>query len=428
MKIIVAAVSGAHFNHTLHYRYTDIGEVLGFLAQKRPDDVIEFYDSLAYEIESNLLRTIASGIDIVIFFVDVASAAATLKIATIIRIIDPDIHILAYGKATLRIPQYFTRPPFNAVYISGDQEAAILSYLQYREEGTVPKGVWCAHSASGNPGGVRLHPEEWGYPMLSKLPLPHYRRIARAKDIPFELSVYPSKGCPDRCYYCDASWHEGVQDRRRNPVELLEWTAWAVQTFGFDCVQMHSTNFCAIPEWVELFCRSYRSAQAHFKWTCCTHPATLTRDLVRNMADAGCLRIGIGIENMRDASSAGPKASLQHMQRIAQWIDEAGIACKAYIMAGMPGQTERDLLYTYLKVLALKWIPRVSTYTPFHELTHLSVETLDQMDLSLYDRKSFLGHTDIPPATMLKLAIRFPGAETWAHKRYEQLLNDKGKP
>ena len=196
MNIIVAVVSGAHFNHTLHYRYTDIGEVLGFLAQKRPSDVIKFYDSFAYEIESNLLRAIASGVDIVIFFVDIASAAATLRIAEMTRAIVPDVQILVYGKATLRIPQYFTRPPFNAVYVSGDQEAAILSYLQYMEEGTAPQGVWYSHSASEYHEGVRLNPDEWVYPLLSKLPLQHYRRIAKAKDIPFELSVYPSKGCP----------------------------------------------------------------------------------------------------------------------------------------------------------------------------------------------------------------------------------------
>jgi hypothetical protein len=422
MNILVAAVSGANFNHTLHYRYTDVGEVLSFLQQQRPQDTITFYDSLAYQIEWNLLRAIASDIDVVIFFADVASAPATLHLATLARDIVPDVKMMVYGKATLRIPHYFTRPPFDAVYIGGDQEAALLSYLTYLDGGPAPCGVWCARYGATQPEGIRLAAANWGYPLLAKLPLTAYRDIAAAKDIPFELSVYPSKGCPYRgCDYCDAALHEGQKDRRRHPEELLLWTAEAVQTYGFACVQMHSTNFCVNPAWVEQFCEVYQSAHLTFPWTCCTRPNTLNREIIQTMAQSGCVRIGIGIETIPDNAPVGVKTSLAQLEAIACWIAEAGISCKAYMMAGMPGQTECDLLYTYLTTVHMNFIPRVSTYTPFHQLRQLTVETLDRLDLARYDRKSFLGTTEISAATILKLVLQMPDIVPWAAARYAHL-------
>ncbi len=426
MKTIVAAISGARFNHTLHYRYADVGEVLAYIVRNRPDDTVEFYDNFAYEIDWNLLRALSSGVDAVVFFVDVPSAPSVLRLARMAREIAPALHIVAFGKATLAMPAYFTRAPFDAVYLSGDQEAAVLSCLNFLDGGDAPSGAWCSRDAAQHQVGIRLEVPQWEYPLLAKLPLEHYRRIAVAKGIPFEMSVYPSKGCHHQCPYCDASLHEGLEDRRRDPEELLDWAESAVREYGFELVQMHSANFAADPQWVSMFCSQYRAKQNAFRWTCCTRPETLTRDMIHDMAHAGCARIGIGVESIHHASCEGIKTSAAQLEEISPWIAESTLSCKAYIMAGMPGQTERDLLHTYLFALRLQMTPRVSTYTPFHMLHALDASALDRMDLSHYDRKSFHPETNIPYSSILKLVLRPPGVEQWAQERHDQILRNEG--
>jgi anaerobic magnesium-protoporphyrin IX monomethyl ester cyclase len=425
MNILVIAAARSRFNYTLHYRYTDVGEVLGYLAQKRPQDTVTFYDSLAYEIDWYVLRAVAAGIQVLIFFTDVSSAPVTYRLAQMARAVQPEVKIVVYGKAPLCIPQYFTRAPFDAVYVEGDQEAALLSYLDYLEGGALPKGIWCAQLPDQKIAGVRLSADEWGYPDLERLPLADYRRIARVKGIPFELSVYPSKGCSHLdCGYCDAPRLEGLKDRRRDPQQLLSWIAKAIRDYGFEYVQMHSTNFCAAPDWVEQFCAAYQAGRYQFKWTCCARVDAVSASLAQAMAKAGCERIGLGVETLLYADApqqVSVKTSITRLEQVAVMLHDAGLKGKAYMMAGIPGQSEVDLLFTYLAIRRLKLIPRVSTYTPFQDLHGLSVSALQQLDLERYDRKSFLPEGGIPAATILKLILRPPDVDAWVQERFDSL-------
>jgi radical SAM superfamily enzyme YgiQ (UPF0313 family) len=185
---------------------------------------------------------------------------------------------------------------------------------------------------------------------------------------------------------------------------------------------MHSANFCADHDWVERFCRVYREERCAFPWTSCTRIDQLDPSLIHIMAGAGCIRIGLGVETLSFMKERGPKATIRKLAKVVSWLDEGGIAAKAYIMAGYPGQTELDLLHTYLTCQELNLVPRVSTYTPFQELERLSLRDLERIDLSTYDRKCFLPGSGIPHTTILRLAVRASGVETWAKDRYRELL------
>ena len=427
MKVLFYAAPGSGFNHTLHYRYTDVGEVLGYLSRRRPADRFGFLDGLACPVEWRLLREAADA-DLLVLFADIPSSPSLLRLARYIRAVAPGVRIAVYGKATVRIPAYFSRPPIDAVHVDGDPEPALFAYLAHLDGGPVPPGIQLVDGPPAPPG-IRLHPGEWGFPELSALPLDDYRRVARAKEIPFELSVYPSKGCPHtECRYCDAPRYEGTGDRRRDPEALIRWTDQAVTQYGFDCVQMHSPSFAADPDWIAEFRRSYRQARAGFKWTCCTRTDTLTGESVERMARAGCIRIGIGVETIPFGRNRGPKSTIEDLTEVARMTRAAGVTVKAYIMAGMPGQTERDLLYTYRVCRSLGFIPRVSAYTPFHALEGLSAEALDRIDLARWDRKSYAGDTPVPHATVLRLAVRPEGIDRWVDERLSRLTGDDPSP
>lgn len=423
MNALLAAVSAARFNHTLHYRYTDVGEVLGYLISERPGDRWTLFDSLECEVDWPLLRTVAAGVDLLVFFADVAAAPRVRRLATMARAVSPGVRIAVYGKAPLRIPHYFQRPPFDAVYRFGDQEHALLTYRDHIVAGAPVLGMWCNTQDRLAPG-IRLTPSRWSYPALDRLPLRSYRRVALAKEVPFELSVYPSRGCPHAaCVYCDAWLHEGTVDRRRDPADLSAWTARAVADHAFDCVQMHSADFAADSAWAEAFCASYRARGCRFAWTCCCRVDSLSARLLQAMAAAGCVRVGVGVETLPQPGAPPLKADLPQIRTLARWGQAASVALKAYIMAGLPGQTEADLLRTYLTCRDLGYIVRVSTYTPFHRLTRLTLAELDAMDLSELDRKSYCDpDAAVPMGTVLRLVLRPPGVDAWARRRLTEVV------
>ncbi len=422
MNILFVTAPMISFNHTLHYRYTDIGEVISFLENQRPHDKIRFWDGLSWQIESSLLSKVMNGVEVLIFFSDVASAPSTLRLARMVKMLMPEISIMVYGKGPLRIPAYFFRDPFDAVHTSGDQEKAIISFIDYLEGYPVSSGIWINGEHINGAKSERLSPDLWGFPALERLPVDDYKRISKIKGIEFELSIYPSKGCiHTNCRYCDAWLHEGIKDRRRDPDDLVSWVEEAVLKYRFDCVQMHSTDFCADPEWVLSFSRAYRDQQCHFRWTCCARIDSITQNLLREMASAGCYRIGIGIENIPYGSSKGIKGTVDQMKDIVRWSTELGIRCKGYIMACMPGQSELDLLHTYFLTQQMGYIPRVSTFTPFHELEDLSVEELDMIDLARYDRKSYIPDNLDHKTTVLRLLVRLGKLDKWLKREYERV-------
>ncbi|MBF0609995.1 MAG: radical SAM protein [Magnetococcales bacterium] len=426
MNLLLATAPTVVFNPTLHYRYTDVGEVLGYLQRERPDWRFRFLDGLVVPVESAILREIVQGVDGLVLFSDVATAPATRRLATLANQLVADLPILVYGKGPLRIPAYFQRPPFTACHVDGDQEHAILSYFDALNGDGHPEGVVQVGGPPAYPGR-RLGSALWGWADLEALPLESYRNLAILKKIPFELSIYPSKGCHRGCHYCDAPRHEGDVDRRRLPDALVAWTTEAVRRYRFDCVQLHSTDLAADPEWLKEFARAFVKAGSPFPWTCCVHGNTLTESHMDLMAASGCQRIGLGVESLIFQSNRGFKVSRRRLSQLASYARMRGLRLKGYIMAGLPGQTEYDLLDTYLFCLDQGIEPRVSTYTPFQELEGLDVSVLDQMDLERWDRKSFLVESQaMPVSTVIRMLVRPPDVEDWARERLAELTRRTG--
>lgn len=69
--------------------------------------------------------------ELVIFVADVNQARVTKRVAEYCKACSKKTKIMVIGRATTFIPQYFMRKPFDAVHISGDREAAIISFVQY---------------------------------------------------------------------------------------------------------------------------------------------------------------------------------------------------------------------------------------------------------------------------------------------------------
>lgn len=427
MNILITVPGQASFNYTLHYRYTDIGELIGYIAQEKPLDDIRFIDGLSSPLVFKVIREAVLWADTVIFYAEVPNASIIKRMAEMIKLVKPDLPVIVYGKGVLRIPQFFNRHPFDALHQSGDPEAAVLSWLEYLEQGTAVSGLVTLDTRIKKDDGLYLAPEQWGYPALEYLPLAAYRRIADQKKIPFELSVYPGKGCPYSCNYCDASRYEGNAYRWRNPEQFVEWVHQAVSLYKFDCVQMHSTNFLASEEWVSLFCDEYRRQHRSFKWTGCTRAHMLNYEILRNIKEAGCLRIGIGVESINYRDQNGAKVAEKSLVQISDWMKELKLQCKTYIMANYPGQTEIDLLYTYRVCQDLHFIPRVSTYTPFELLEKMTVSQLDKIDLSKYDRKSYIAEDNLFPVTTMRLLLRLPDTDEWVKKQLCKLLGQNEK-
>src|SRR5260221_684138 len=104
-RVLMTAVPRIKYDLTMHYRYADFGEVIGYI-KTLPDVTVSVLDGA---VMNHLIRDYISefltNYDLVVFFAETAEAPMTREIARICKEINPNTKIAVYGDATLYIPQ-----------------------------------------------------------------------------------------------------------------------------------------------------------------------------------------------------------------------------------------------------------------------------------------------------------------------------------
>jgi radical SAM superfamily enzyme YgiQ (UPF0313 family) len=80
------------------------------------------------------------------------------------------------------------------------------------------------------------------------------------------------------------------------------------------------------------------------KWARQVRVDALNQDLLKLMKDAGCIHLECGFETASDRllKNVDKKTSLQKNRETVALIKSSGIRCLAYIIAGLPGETEEE--------------------------------------------------------------------------------------
>jgi radical SAM superfamily enzyme YgiQ (UPF0313 family) len=311
-----------------------------------------------------------------------------------VRELSPETKILVWGEACSYFPQFFERAPFDLYAVSGDPELVVADAIEAFERKERP-----AHGASFFENGRWEHtekghvldPSEWGFPDLEAIDSSVYtywrkQRGQKADDLSFAVS----RGCPINCArWCPTPRKEGIKDRRRSARDTVEYMK--VLPEPYSMFQMHSPLFCMDSEWVEEFIELKKRIAPHtpFKVVDLMNPYA-DETLVARLAEVGMKNVGFGVETL---SAKGrhmiPKMEPSLLEKVAGNLAKYGVTSKAYVQMGLPGQTREDILYTLKTLMDLGLKPRPTGSTPFWKLAKMTVEELDQTDLTKWDRKSY---------------------------------------
>ena len=348
---------------------------------------------------SQLIPVFLSQPRVVLFYAETNQSRLVFRLATMAKTVSPKSSIMVFGLATTFIPQYFGRPPFDAVHVSGDREAAISGYLRFLDgsideahlEGLLlvrPDGT---HHQT--PPGRWLPPADWPTPTLSKLPLESYRAMQSRRtgvvDCTLGLAITATKGCETQCNFCGCSEEEGVADRTRDPAAILAWYDANASYLG-EAFHLYSPNILSSPAWVRRFHQLYMEGGYSFSWQGVSRTNTLTDEVVALAAEAGLKKLSIGIEHISAQRRRPIKSSLDELEAAAACAKRYGVQLVGLLMLGYPQQTITDVRYI-LATLAEFGITafRFTGYTPLHKLRGLTVDELDRTILEDYDRRTF---------------------------------------
>ncbi|GFO53508.1 B12-binding domain-containing radical SAM protein [Geomonas sp. Red276] len=226
--------------------------------------------------------------------------------------------------------------------ICGEGELAFPALLSALERGDDLSGIagLCIRGAStpsryavrGRLEGLSLpSPDFWTVP----------KELRGEAWVPFQTR----RGCPMECSYCSTPTLEGIRLRKHPTDQVLEALA-AHAAAGFRRFYFVDNTFNIPAVYAKELCHAIRSAELGISWHCILYPGFIDQELVRLMAEAGCVEASLGFESGSPdiLGNLNKKFSVAEVRTSAELLMGHGIRTMGFLLLGGPGETRETVL------------------------------------------------------------------------------------
>lgn len=369
------------------YHFIHLGEVVDYV-EKNIDGIVDILDIEAEQIEFQDIMTdvIKNKYKAIAFYLNTENLQNSIKLQDFIKEINPKCRTIAYGEMPIFLPKFFRNTRFDAIVDRKcDQEVSILDFFNYsinkvKEDDL--RGVILIKNKQlfFKRKGVFLNSNEWGFTNEKKFPIDSYFSMSKKKQFVLTLS----RGCPFNCPYCNAVLYYGMNERRRNTKDIINF----INEHDYEYYKFFAPNFTLNEKMAMELCNALISNGKQIKWSCTTRPDLLqNEDLIKAMAKSGCYKIAIGIESImsEDLKNINKRYDENLILQGIELLKKYNIEYKALIMFGVPNQTKESIKYTldFLKKNGLKVRP--TAYTPFYEMN----QNMTAEQISRYDKRTY---------------------------------------
>lgn len=183
-------------------------------------------------------------------------------------------------------------------------------------------------------------------------------------------SLYTARGCPYGCTFCA----DARTKLREETFEQTEAQVKQLASLGVQAVRLQDDTFTIKERRCERLGDIFHDNG--FKWRACTRVNLRNSNLFRYMARTGCTELAFGVEHgsarMLKLMNKGTTPEANEIG--IKMCQDAGMVAKAFLMIGMPGETEESIQELE------EWVLRVK-----------------------------------PSAVTLSLFQPFPGSDVWNH-------------
>ena len=182
---------------------------------------------------------------------------------------------------------------------------------------------------------------------LDTLPLPDpalWPATSRADPeiwVPFQAR----RGCPMNCSYCSTAAVEGTTIRTRLPEAVVHGIAQQVEA-GFDHFYFVDNVFNIPPTYAKALCAALKDAGLGIRWRCILYPGQIDEELVKGMAEAGCVEASLGFESGCEQilRNLNKKYSPAAVVAASEMLARHGIRRFGFLLLGGPGETRETVL------------------------------------------------------------------------------------
>lgn len=354
--------------------------------------IVDVFDGLEHQTFSELFRVLLSEqYESIILHAPLDMMDGFIKTFKYIRLLDPVKPIFIYGLSTLLSPKTFRKMNIQGYSNSGFYEKGILSFLgldgEYSHCVLKQDGEWREYSSK------RKSPNFWSFMDINdtnKFPV---------------ICMTISRGCQGGCNFCRHALLHGNNDLRKPIDEVCEYIG-QLERFGFSgMIEFASPTFTIDKNWVENFCAEYLKHGFKTKWRCVTRVDRIDPNIIKNMASANCVRIGLGVETMsvKEQKALNKRILKDRVLEAIQIIQNNGIEVLTYLISGIEKQQGKNFIDTYNELKRIGANPVVYALLRYENLNFEDfIETSIAADMCT---SSLNAMTDINNYDLLRLIL-----------------------
>ncbi len=298
------------------------------------------YDSTLYEqsaAELLKLRPEAIG-----FTTLGCSFLFALNVAKLIKRSEPELPIMLGGPhATMLHRQILERfAQFDIVvrYEAEEILPAVLSNIERRSFDGIPGLSWRGTVAGDlhfNPGAPKIED-------LDTLPIvsyDHYPVSELGLDL---LRIEAGRGCPFMCTFCSTASFFQRSFRLKSAPRLVMELDRLHELYGFSDFKLDHDLFTVNKRKILEFCEAVKNRS--YRWRASARVDCVDSELLRKMAEAGCVGLYFGIEtgSARMQQIAKKRLDLELVEPTLALAEDLGIQTTASFITGYPEELEQD--------------------------------------------------------------------------------------
>jgi len=308
----------------------------------------------------------------------------TEEIAKRLKSFNPSIKTVVGGYHASLVPHLCLKSKNIDFVVIGEGEYTFLDIVQTMDDGGEAKNIpGIAYIKNGE---IQItNPRERIY-SLDSLPFPK-RDKSLLENCSVGGAVFPSlgkqkcpaqilysRGCPYQCSYCcsPSLWKRIVT--YRSPQNLIEEIKLLQKNFGTNFLFFSDLTFPINKKKSLELCEEMINKKIDINWFCFSRLDTVDAKLLKKMKEAGCSKIGFGIESFSSKVLRSFKKNVQYkentfftlVQNVLELAWSLGITTRVFLILGHTEETEEDILNTK-KIIQNLHIDelRIGLFTPF---------------------------------------------------------------
>ncbi len=293
-----------------------------------------------------MVRQIAD-YDMVGMSTDCGTYPNAILFAQALKAVRPDVPIV-FGGPQATVTALQTVQAFDSVdlCVKGEAEQSFPELLRRLALGRsdwreVPGGVW------QEDGAVREVPESQILADVDAIPLPDYAAfptVGANGSVPLEVG----RGCPYGCTFCSTNTFFKRRFRMKSAARVTSDVQTLLAAYQMKHVDFIHDMFTVRNDFVEDISAAMKRIPV--SWNCSARTDRLDVDLLRTMADAGCVGVYMGLETGSSRLQRSLKKNLDMDEAVGtvRLCQSMGIGVTVSMIIGYPNETRADLHQTLL--------------------------------------------------------------------------------